>query len=1650
MKIAIFSSLWGSSTGGIDVVNMELVKALSQLPRGPEVCACMQVRTESLHQDSKKYGFQVAAPESSIPKDLKPEELGSWDEKTATATLMNLMLNLKFSPDVVVLNDIFCRILPRCVREYLPETKIVTLFHSAYGRSEKAKGIADTEIARKTNYQAEMIEESDLSLAVGSFSEDYLRSIARSEDAPISSFVPGLPKIESTPSRARYFNAMSFGRVDAVSNTIKMIDLSCQAWRLASQSGDVRLETKDTRFYAIGARGGDSVLAAQKHDLARNSEFSIYELPFEDVSSFDKSQLKNKMEECAFVLLNSWYENFGLTFLETCTFGVPAIISQNSGFYHELTKILDEEQLKTLVFSVQTNGVSPEEIVRSIQNKMIAGSIHYDRTFKNAQKLREILRDKWPSWDKVARDLIAEITDRGLLRDEKVSVPLHEEMTGGAGANTAPWPETIGDLFAWCWKNNRIYSNRLKNQPILKSVFPLPLTQMQKEFWDRRDDLLEHRFKDVILSGGTSSGKTTIAEHLFGLARPEEFSHSRILYIAPTKALAQEKARYWKQIFHAAPNVTSLFEPVIVSTGDDNASDGALMRGDFNIASTVYEKANVLLKASQDLLSKINMVVIDEFHMVEDLHRGSILECLLAKIKLEKMYRQKNPETSADLRVVVITTENTDGSLENFLKFKDPGTEHWIPPMVVTDTSRARAVAHNVIVCGRREDGSQPLFEIKTFAVSDQLVLSEAQSKKLSSAFEVFQANVQPIPDGFGFDKQRKRREYYKEFVDRWMTQNQFGRRLLVFMSSKFETLETAAPIKNHIKGRVFSGSMDRPNLEVNTGGIDPLLTKISQVEQTDFTLALASCVEQGVFIHNADVPQKVRAEFEAYLSKPLASTFRSEIIFATETLSFGVNLQVTDVALFNVLFPESERIRKPGPLPHALLQRCDFVNMAGRAGRLGQGDVSVKPNVYWFIDPEEAPSFETVINCFYVDPPHLKSSLFHSSDSTICDDIKRELRDRQKVQRRSFLAKITQQEEARSDIPLSSAVEKFSYPFARSVLDGLRFLGGTEDTKGFEGQVGCTIDDLCYKFFRNTLYFSTNCGEDEELVEKREYGLMTEENEEPQDDRIRDIKRNKLEDAIELVLTSAFEEAYSLVKETTQGQGNYRITQLGSSTIDTGTEISTVTKLRRALLELNGFWESQSSREPLPFELAVLPLFFQQEVHRQFLLKLPEFRHAIEWNPIENRNDLVSRSCDALMQMKSVNLDQERLSMVVREFVEWTVKNQSIDAVDKRYEQKAHDSCLRLYIAFLAWISGKSQRAVIGEVQKLYPTAPRDTNSSVFNFEAFAENLTWKILFLVSLLRASNEKILPSGSTFDAVRFVHRSRFGCREKAIPLLHKNRSGLPPLNRVQVHDLLAHGLTAADIALGKTDEKTSLGLLQRRQVRDHVRSFIQESFQELAGQFNLLAEGKGLNKRNEGLAANYWEFAQRQVNSLISSATPLQVIWWDGGDEDTAEYIVSTDADMGNAEPYTIISKQSDGIVFRVYSPRFDDSDTESEAVKMHRSSEFIARFSFGDEGEEFGSLDETTMVVDFPWTAGVHVEAENLCRLSPAAFGILLSLCARNFVVDVESYIRSILTSGLKEPIGVRALYGLSERHLTRFPESLFEAWAKHIEVGEF
>ncbi len=128
--------------------------------------------------------------------------------------------------------------------------------------------------------------------------------------------------------------------------------------------------------------------------------------------------------------------------------------------------------------------------------------------------------------------------------------------------------------------------------------------------------------RNLILSLPTASGKTLIATMamIHSLLQRKQ---SKIVYIAPLVALANEKYQYFKKFFDKDFKVA-------ISVGDLDSSDPWL--AEYDIICVTTEKLDSLLRHNVEWIRKIGLIIVDEIHMLNDSSRGPTLEILLTKL----------------------------------------------------------------------------------------------------------------------------------------------------------------------------------------------------------------------------------------------------------------------------------------------------------------------------------------------------------------------------------------------------------------------------------------------------------------------------------------------------------------------------------------------------------------------------------------------------------------------------------------------------------------------------------------------------------------------------------------------------------------------------------------------------------------------------------------------------------------------------------------------------------------------------------------------------------------------------------------------------------------------------------------------------------
>ena len=1162
---------------------------------------------------------------------------------------------------------------------------------------------------------------------------------------------------------------------------------------------------------------------------------------------------------------------------------------------------------------------------------------------------------------------------------EQLTPPISKSDNGSKEPVLGP---SFRELLESCYSKNLVALEMLRSMDAIRSRGDWLLTDLQKKFLNEIPKI-QSPYQDILLAGGTSSGKTTLAEAAFGLAKPYGIETARIIYVAPTRALAQERYRAWKPLYESLSRNAMKSKSVILSTGEDHTDDGALSRGDFLVACLVYEKANVLLSMSPDYLRKINLVIIDELHMIEDLHRGCVLESLLAKVKYEKERRSTSLDASNPLRIIGVTTDNVgETALRTMFTHFDSQSLDEHPPIVARSIVRPKSVAFNFVLVGSDNTRTYTLIPFKSFARDEKTHLEPAEIKAHANRVSELEAKI-PMDSSKGKSEGRKE-EYLKvvrEYVIDWMYSNPTGRRLLIFSHTKDIGIEIAKNVRGGIKGSHALASRD-PSLSALTA----LAATVDKQEMSISAEELKLAITSGVLIHNASIAPRLRHAIEEYISTPIEVHVRSEIIVATETLSYGVNLQVDDVFFGSLNFPSSERRPSDGRGDKRLSTNA-FFNMAGRAGRLNQS--SLDANVTIFVSKPRGDSCAGVINGYFSGASEVSSRLFDGKDVNAT---------------RAILAG----EEAEVSAP-----EIITYPFVRSVLDGMRFLGGMPGRNGVQQRAGATKIELVNKYLKRTLFWQQKAD----------------------NSKLLDIAVA----ATGFTILGCQSDDLMLIEEFL---GRPRLTKLGASVIDTGTEIETVLPLRRSLRSMFESWKN-ASEGPMPFILALLPIIAQEETHRRVIEDCPEVGFVGDWNADRNFRDLSERI--SLMLCSEVPGEKDSLKTfgkILKSFRNWGIANQPLNRIQARYPEGIHDACMRIFLGLLHWINGEPVSDTLGVMQQVYdPKAIKPAKLSL-DIMSFADGLTWKILFASELLNSMKSGYSGPVQRFDAARLSQRVRLGCVEDSIPMLFKKQDQEYLLTRQEAREIFDGGVRSSDVALGTAEFGTMISLERQAAIRDRVREFVNYQMQELAYTF---CSGLG-ESASEAVSKKYWEYAVAKVDELTFGGSHDGSTVW--------EHAVAATLlkDSGFNEPDEAgvgveLTSANDSLKVDIFAA--GDREAGQEQGERTCLASLIA--FFGNQPNEVSGGTSVQVFVDFPWLIGASkVASQEGLRISPASYGVLLGFLTRNLFVDPAGAIESVRAASTGKVLTARELMKEIFPYLKEdTPGALIDGWVRYMELSD-
>lgn len=424
-------------------------------------------------------------------------------------------------------------------------------------------------------------------------------------------------------------------------------------------------------------------------------------------------------------------------------------------------------------------------------------------------------------------------------------------------------------------------TGRDRQQPIFEMLPPQRHTL-------REEGLLGSGHRAVVVSLPTSSGKTFIAEFRI-LQALNQFDHERgwVAYIAPTRALVNQLTLRLRRDFSPLKIIVEKVSPALEI---DGLEAGILTDSDnerqFRILVTTAEKLDLMLRGGWEtkIGRPLTLVVVDEAHGLASQARGLKLELLLATINRECRYAQFLLLTPFIHNAAEISRWLAPDSNKNI----EVGIE-WSP------NDRVIAIARPVrgdqrgaftITLSAQHTSRDTLSVPEPLRLGDQRPLGLSWSQVSSSPGKLAAATTQIL----------QRRGTVIVLVDK--PRNSWG-------------------VANAFK-------VDENRVEGANADLTHIQRFLTDEMGQDFPLT--SLLEFGVGVHHSGLSEDTRTLIEW-----LTEQGKLRALVATTTIAQGVNFPVSGIVFASHQYPYGQDMPPE-----------DFWNIAGRAGRVDQGDLGI------------------------------------------------------------------------------------------------------------------------------------------------------------------------------------------------------------------------------------------------------------------------------------------------------------------------------------------------------------------------------------------------------------------------------------------------------------------------------------------------------------------------------------------------------------------------------------------------------------------------------------------------------------------------------------------------------------------------------------
>ena len=310
LRVTLVGDEWGSSKGGLSMLNRELAKNLARQP-GVEVTILLPHYSEREKQEANDCRVSLATPEpmpgfDSIRGLSFPREDHDIDVVIGHGQKLG-------APAQVIAKQ------RKCKRVHVVHTASEELALFKDGKTALTKG------EEKVRTEIDLCKEVDFVMAIGpklkAAVSANLRWYGRDED--VINITPGIfwefAKLEKASQERKQFRILVFGRGDSEDFKLKGYDIAAKAV--------AGLEDKSYLLIFVGAPDGK--------EKEVKDEFLKCGIPSSQliVRGFVESRdaLKRFFYEADLAVMPSRTEGFGLTVLEALSAGLPILVSDNSG-----------------------------------------------------------------------------------------------------------------------------------------------------------------------------------------------------------------------------------------------------------------------------------------------------------------------------------------------------------------------------------------------------------------------------------------------------------------------------------------------------------------------------------------------------------------------------------------------------------------------------------------------------------------------------------------------------------------------------------------------------------------------------------------------------------------------------------------------------------------------------------------------------------------------------------------------------------------------------------------------------------------------------------------------------------------------------------------------------------------------------------------------------------------------------------------------------------------------------------------------------------------------------------------------------------------------------------------------------------------------